>query len=111
MCGSLLACLYNVTCLETIAFISDLSFFETECIKNKSSEYRGSLVSSEMGELEKRSKRKENATEPSATITSSICVTCCKLKEPFSYMEEQRAVSLISISDVTGMQSRMLASV
>lgn len=111
MCGSLLACLYNVTCLGTAAFISDLSVFEREYIKNKSSKYRGSLVSFEMGELEKRSKRKENATEPSATVTSSICVTCCKLKEPFSYMEQQLAVSLISIPDVTGMQSRMLASV
>lgn len=45
-------------------------------------------MSSEMDELEKRGKRKENATEPSARVMSSICVTCCKLKEPFSYVEE-----------------------
>lgn len=68
-------------------------------------------MSSEMSELKKGSKRKENATEPSARVMLSICVMCCKLKEPFSYMEEQLAVSLISIPDVTGMQSRMLASV
>lgn len=73
MCGSLLACLYNVTCLGTTAFISDLSVFERECIKNESSKHRGSLVRFEMGELKKRSKRKEKATEPSATVMSSIC--------------------------------------
>lgn len=67
-------------------------------------------MSFEMGELKKR-RRKENATEPSATVTSSICAMCCKLKEPFSCMEQQLAVSFISIPDVTGMQSRMLASV
>ena len=52
--GSALACLYNVTCLGTTAFISDFSVFEKECIKNKPSKYRGSLVSSEMGELGKK---------------------------------------------------------
>lgn len=111
MCGSLLACLYNGHGLGTAAFISDLSVFERECIKNKSSQYRGSLVSSEMGGFETRSKRKDNVTEPCARVVSSICVTCCKLKEPFSCMEEQLAVSLLSVPDVTGMQSRMLASV
>lgn len=108
----MLACLYNVTCLGTTAFISDFSVFEKERIKTKPSKYKGSLVSSEMGELEKRSERKEeNATETSARIMPSICITCCKLKEPSRYTEEQLAVFLFYIPDVTGMQSRMLASV
>lgn len=68
-------------------------------------------MNSEMGELEKRSEREENATETCARIMSSISITCCKLKEPFRCMEEQPAVSLFYIPDVTGMQNRMLASV
>lgn len=100
-----------MTCLGTTAFISDFSVYEKECIENKPSKYKGSPVSSEMGELEKRSGRKEDASETSARIMSSICITCCKLKEPFRCMEEQLAAYLFYIPDVTGMQSRMLASV
>lgn len=81
-------------------------------MKTRPSKCRGSLVSSEMGELEKRSESKEeNVTETSARIMSSICIASCKLKEPFRYMEEQLAVFLFCVPDVTGMQSRMLASV
>lgn len=54
MCGPLLACLYSVACLGTTAFISDLSVFERECIKNKSSKYRGSLASLRKGAKEKK---------------------------------------------------------
>lgn len=81
-------------------------------MKTKPSKSKGSLVSCETGELEKRSgSKEENVTETSARIMSSICITSCKLKEPFRYMEEQLAVFLFSIPDVTGMQSRMLVSV
>lgn len=72
---------YIMNVLGTTAFISDLSVFERECIKNKCSKYRGSLVSSEMGGLEKRSERKEDVTEPCARVMSSICVMCYKPKE------------------------------
>jgi len=63
------ACLCNVTCLGTTAFISDFSVFEEECSKNKPSKYKESLMSCEMGKLEKRSERKEkNRTETSSRI-------------------------------------------
>lgn len=103
-----------IVCLasEQLLLFLTSQFFEKECIKTKPRKYKVSLVSSEMGELEKRSERKEeNATETSARIMSSVCITCCKLKEPFRCLEKQLAVSPFYIPDVTGMQSRMLVSV
>lgn len=66
MCGSLVACLYSVTCLGATAFISDLSVFERECIKNKSSKYRGSLASSRKGAKEK--KMRQNPLQESCRV-------------------------------------------
>lgn len=84
----MLACLYNLTCLGTAAFISDFSVFDKEYLKIKPSKCKGSLLISEMGEL-KSQRKEENAMETFAIIMSSVCITCCKLKEPFGCMEEQ----------------------